>query len=143
MKKLLDLLNEIEEKETKQIDEVKIDMVDEIGKFFVVEKPKSKQDTTEDIVFESTMTYFVNQIRGGLNEKDIIGFYIKRGDANKAAKEAIKAYETNLKEMEEAMKAYQDTLKEMEDAMEAFRAAKKDIEEKKAVAKEKIQKLKQ
>ena len=127
--KLLDLLNEIEEKETKQIDEVKIDMVDEIGKFFVVEKPKSKQDTTDDLVFESTMTYFANQIRGGLNEKDIIGFYIKRGDANKAAKEAIEAYETNLKEME--------------DAMEAFRSAKKDIEEKKAAAKEKIQKLKQ
>ncbi len=127
--KLLDLLNEIEEKETKQIDEVKIDMVDEIGKFFVVEKPKSKQDTTEDIVFESTMTYFANQIRGGLNEKNIIGFYIKRGDANKAAKEAIEAYETNLKEMEEAM--------------DAFRSAKNDIKEKKAAAKEKIQKLKQ
>jgi len=129
MKKLLDLLREIEENETTQIDEVKVDMVDEIGKFFVVEKPKSKEDTTEDIVFESTMTYFANQIRGGLNEKDIIGFYIKRGDANKAAKEAIEAYETNLKEMEEAM--------------EAFRSAKKDIEEKKASAKEKIQKLKQ
>ena len=126
--KLLDLLNEIEEKETKQIDEVKIDMVDEIGKFFVVEKPKSKQDTTEDLVFESTMTYFANQIRGGLNEKDIIGFYIKRGDANRAAKEAVKAYESNLKEME--------------DAMEAFRTAKKDIKEKKAAAKEKIEKLK-
>ena len=129
MKKLLDLLREMEEKETTQIDEVKIDMVDEIGKFFVVEKPKSKEDTTEDLVFESTMTYFANQIRGGLNEKDIIGFYIKRGDANKAAKEAIEAYETNLKEMEEAM--------------EAFRSAKNDIKEKKAAAKEKIQKLKQ
>ena len=129
MKKLLDLLREMEEKETTQIDEVKIDMVDEIGKFFVVEKPKSKEDTTEDLVFESTMTYFANQIRGGLNEKDIVGFYIKRGDANKAAKEAIEAYETNLKEMEEAMNA--------------FRSAKNDIKEKKAAAKEKIQKLKQ
>lgn len=127
--KLLDLLNEIEENEATKIEEVETNMVDEIGKFFVVEKPKSKEDTTEDIVFESTMTYFANQIRGGLNEKDIIGFYIKRGDANKAAKEAIEAYETNLKEME--------------DAMEAFRSAKKDIEEKKAAAKEKIQKLKQ
>jgi len=127
--KLLELLNEIEENEATKIEEVETNMVDEIGKFFVVEKPKSKEDTTEDIVFESTMTYFANQIRGGLNEKDIIGFYIKRGDANKAAKEAIEAYETNLKEME--------------DAMEAFRSAKKDIEEKKAAAKEKIQKLKQ
>ena len=127
--KLLELLNEIEENEATKIEEVETNMVDEIGKFFVVEKPRSKEDTTEDIVFESTMTYFANQIRGGLNEKDIIGFYIKRGDANKAAKEAIEAYETNLKEMEEAM--------------EAFRSAKNDIKEKKAAAKEKIQKLKQ
>ena len=103
-------------------------MVDEIGKFFVVEKPKSKGDTTEDLVFESTLAYFANQIRGGLNEKDIIGFYIKRGDANKAAKEAIKAYESNLKEME--------------DAMNDFREAKQVINDKKAVAKEKIMKLK-
>ena len=127
--KLLDLLNEIEENEATKIEEVETNMVDEIGKFFVVEKPKSKEDTTEDIVFESTMTYFANQIRGGLNEKDIIGFYIKRGDANKAAKEAIEAYETNLKEME--------------DAMNEFREAKKVINDKKAAAKEKIQKLKQ
>jgi uncharacterized protein YcbK (DUF882 family) len=128
MKKLLDLLREMEENETTQIDEVKIDMVDEIGKFFVVEKPKSKGDTTEDLVFESTLAYFANQIRGGLNEKDIIGFYIKRGDANKAAKEAIKAYESNLKEME--------------DAMNDFREAKQVINDKKAAAKEKIMKLK-
>ena len=136
MRKLLDLLNEIEEnevlkpvKETTPIEEAATDLVDEIGKFFVVEKPKSKSDTTEDLVFESTLAYFANQIRGGLNEKDIIGFYIKRGDANRAAKEAVKAYESNLKEME--------------DAMEAFRAAKNDIKEKKAAAKEKIEKLKQ
>lgn len=129
MKKLLDLLREIEEKEMNQINEVKIDMVDEIGKFFVVEKPKSKEDTTEDIVFDSTMLKFFNQVRGGLKEENIVGFYIKQGDANKAAKEAIEAYETNLEEMK--------------DAMEAFRTAKKEIKEKKAAAKEKIQKLKQ
>ena len=128
MKKLLDLLNEIEEKQMTSIDEAETNMVDEIGKFFVVEKPKSKGDTTEDLVFESTLAYFANQIRGGLNEKDIIGFYIKRGDANKAAKEAIKAYESNLKEME--------------DAMNDFREAKQVINDKKAAAKEKIMKLK-
>jgi hypothetical protein len=129
MKKLLDLLREMEEKETTQIDEVKIDMVDEIGKFFVVEKPKSKGDTIEDLVFESTVTYFANQVRGGLDEKSVLGIYKQKSDARRAATEAIKAYETNLKEME--------------DAMEAFRGAKKDIEDKKATAKEKIQKLKQ
>ena len=129
MKKLLDLLREIEEKEINQIDEAKTDVVDEIGTFFVVEKPKSEQDTIEALVFDSTMLKFFNQVRGGLKEENIVGFYIKRGDANKAAKEAIEAYETNLKEMEEAMNA--------------FRSAKNDIKEKKAAAKEKIQKLKQ
>jgi hypothetical protein len=129
MKKFLDLLREMEEKETTQIDEVKIDMVDEIGKFFVVEKPKSKGDTIEDLVFESTVTYFANQVRGGLDEKSVLGIYKQKSDARRATTEAIKAYETNLKEME--------------DAMEAFRGAKKDIEDKKATAKEKIQKLKQ
>ena len=44
MKKLLDLLNEIEEKQMTKIDEVETSMVDEIGKFFVVEKPKSKEE---------------------------------------------------------------------------------------------------
>ena len=129
MKKLLDLLNEIEEKQMTLIDEAETNMVDEIGKFFVVEKPKSKGDTIEDLVFESTVTYFANQVRGGLDEKSVLGIYKQKSDARRAATEAIKAYETNLKEME--------------DAMEAFRGAKKDIEDKKATAKEKIQKLKQ
>jgi hypothetical protein len=129
MKKLLDLLNEIEEKQMTKIDEVETSMVDEIGKFFVVEKPKSKEDKVEDIMFESTVTYFANQVRGGLNEKDVLGIYKDKMSAKNRASEAIKEFET--------------TLKEMEDAMEAFRGAKKDIEEKKATAKEKIQKLKQ
>jgi hypothetical protein len=129
MKTLLDLLNEIEEKQMTSIDEAKTDMVDEIGKFFVVEKPKSKGDTIEDLVFESTVTYFANQVRGGLDEKSVLGIYKQKSDARRAATEAIKAYETNLKEMEEAM--------------EDFRSAKEEIEKKKATAKERIQKLKQ
>jgi hypothetical protein len=129
MKKLLDLLNEIEEKQMTSIDEAETNMVDEIGKFFVVEKPKSKGDTIEDLVFESTVTYFANQVRGGLDEKSVLGIYKQKSDARRAATEAIKAYETNLKEMEEAM--------------EDFRSAKEEIEKKKATAKERIQKLKQ
>jgi len=128
MKKLLDLLNEIEEKEMDQIGEAETSMVDEIGKFFVAEKPTSKNDTVDDLVFESTVSYFANQVRGGLDEKKVLGIYKQKSDARRAATEAIKEFET--------------TLKEMEDAMEAFRSAKKDIEEKKKSAKEKIMKLK-
>ncbi len=128
MKTLLDLLNEIEEKQMNPIDEAKTDMVDEIGKFFVVEKPKSKNDKVDDIMFESTVTYFANQVRGGLDEKTVLGIYKDKMSAKNRASEAIKEFET--------------TLKEMEDAMTEFRDAKKTIEDKKKAAKEKIMKLK-
>ena len=127
MKKLLDLLREIEEKQMTPIDEAKTDMVDEIGKFFVVEKPKSKNDKVDDIMFESTVTYFANQVRGGLDEKTVLGIYKDKMSAKNRASEAIKEFET--------------TLKEMEDAMEAFRSAKKEIEEKKKTAAEKVKSL--
>jgi hypothetical protein len=132
MKKLLDLLREMEEKQMTPIDEAKTDVVDEIGTFFIVEKPDPKykeENTVERRVTELNMLKFFNQVRGGLNEKDIVGFYIKRGDANKAAKEAIENFESDFEEMKEAM--------------EDFRSAKEEIEKKKATAKEKIQKLKQ
>jgi hypothetical protein len=102
--------------------------VDEIGKFFIVEKPDQNSEM-EDVVYETTLPEFALQIKGGLEIKNILGVYKQKSDARRAGTEALKAF--------------QDTLKEMEDAMEAFRGAKKDIEEKKAIAKEKIQKLKQ
>jgi hypothetical protein len=130
--KLITLLNEIEEKEVvgeAEFTTKSFDVKDEVGKFFVVEKPRSKNTTIEDIVFESDVFYFANQIRGGLKFENIIGLYKQKSDARREGMEALKAYETQLKEME--------------DAMEDFRTTKKDIEEKKKVAREKIEKLKQ
>ena len=131
--KLTDLLNEVEKKEkpVKEITpvvEVEGIPVDEIGKFFIVEKP-TKNSEMEDIVYELTLPEFALQIKGGLKIKNILGVYKQKSDARRAGMEA--------------MKTYQDSIKEMEDAMEAFRSAKKDIEEKKKIAKEKIQKIKQ
>ena len=129
--KLIDLLNETEEKPVKEVlpvNEAESIPVDEIGKFFIVEKP-GKDSEMEDVVYELSLPEFALQIKGGLEVKNILGVYKQKSDARRAGTEA--------------MKAYQDSLKEMEDAMEAFRGAKKDIEEKKAIAKEKIQKLKQ
>ena len=124
--KLLDLLNEIEKSEV--VKETVGIPTDEIGKFFIVEKP-TKDSEMDDVVYELDLPAFALQIKGGLDIKNILGVYKQKSDARRAGTEA--------------MKAFQDTLKEMEDAMEAFRGAKKDIEEKKAIAKEKIQKLKQ
>jgi hypothetical protein len=124
--KLIDLLNEVEkeEKTVKEATPVKEEapsVVDEIGKFFQVKKP-SKGMTKEDMVCEVT-------VFDEIKMDETKGVYKNRSEANRHATEAIKEYEMQLKEME--------------DAMEAFRGAKKDIEEKKAAAKEKIQKLKQ
>ena len=125
MKKLLDLLNEIEEKDMDQIGEAEVSVVDEIGKFFIAKKPKSKNDKIEDLVAESSVLDFASN---GFDNKTIIGIYKQKSDARRVATEAIKEYET--------------TLKEMEDAMTEFRDAKKTIEDKKKAAKEKIMKLK-
>jgi len=122
--KLTDLLNEIEEAEV--VKEAEGIPVDEIGKFFIVEKP-TKNSEMMDVVYELTLPEFALQVKGGLDVKNILGVYKQKSDANRAGTEA--------------MKAFQDSLKEMEDAMEAFRGAKKDIEEKKKAAKEKIEKL--
>jgi hypothetical protein len=133
--KLLDILNEVENEELKSkksvktdspLEEAEITAVDEIGKFFVTIKPSSKNDKIEDIVMESDVLDFASK---GLEPKTLVGIYKQKSDARRVATEAIKEYESQLKEME--------------DAMEAFRGAKKDIEDKKASAKEKIQKLKQ
>jgi len=129
--KLLDLLNEVEKeekpvKEIAPIEEAETMTVDEIGKFFVAKKPTSKNDKIEDLVVETSVLDFSSK---GLEPKKLLGIYKQKSDARRSATEAIKAYETQLKEME--------------DAMEAFRGAKKDIEDKKATAREKIQKLKQ
>lgn len=55
MRKLLDLLNEVEEKQTKKpVKEEGPSVIDEVGKFFVVKKPK-KGMTKEDMVYEATV----------------------------------------------------------------------------------------
>jgi hypothetical protein len=129
--KLLDLLNEIEKKEkpvkeVTHIEEAETTTVDEIGKFFVAKKPTSKNDKVENLVVETSVLDFASQ---GLEPKKLLGIYKDKMSAKNKASEAIKAYEVQLEEMEEAMND--------------FREAKKSIDEKKKLAKEKIQKLKQ
>ena len=101
--KLLDLLNEVEEakktvKETSPITEAEKIPVDEVGKFFVVEKPK-KNSEIEDVVWECDLPMFALQVKGGLEVKNILGVYKQKSDARKAGTEALKEYETQLKEM--------------------------------------------
>jgi len=122
--KLLDLLNEVEQKEKPTVKydakEEPTSVIDEVGKFFVVKKP-SKDSKKEGMVYEAT-------VFDEIKRDETKGVYKNKSEANRHAAEALKEYDMQLKEIE--------------DAMEAYRSAKKDIEEKKNSAKEKIQKLK-
>ena len=129
--KLLDLLNEVEKEEkaakkAAPIEEAETTTVDEIGKFFVAKKPTSKNDKVEDLVVEKSVLDFASK---GLEPKKLLGIYKDKMSAKNKASEAIKEFGVQLEEMEEAMND--------------FREAKKGIDEKKKLAKEKIQRLKQ
>lgn len=111
--KIFKLLNENELEKTDP------EVTDEIGKFFVVKKPK-KGVTKEDMVYEATVFH-------PINIDETVGIYKNKSEANRYAVEALKQYEGLMKEVEEAMNE--------------FREAKKGIGEKKKLAKEKIMKV--
>ena len=131
MKKLIDLLRENLEEETMEVKEAitkNYDVVDEVGKFFVVSKPGTKS-TKEEIMFEADPFSLAERVKNGLTYENIMGMYKNKSDASRTATEALKARDTQI-----------DELKSL---MDEFRTSKKDIDEKKARAKELIQKLKQ
>ena len=130
MKKLIDLLRENLEEETMEVKETitkDYDVVDEVGKFFVVTKPDTKS-TKEDILFDADAFKFADKIKGGLKFENVLGMFKNKSDASRTATEALKARDTQIDELKSSM--------------DEFRTSKKDIDEKKAKAKELIQKLK-
>ena len=130
MKKLIDLLRENLEEETMEVKEAitkNYDVVDEVGKFFVVSKPGTKS-TKEEIMFEADPFSLAERVKNGLTYENIMGMYKNKSDASRTATEALKARDTQIDELKSSM--------------DEFRTSKKDIDEKKARAKELIQKLK-
>ena len=131
MKKLIDLLRENLEEETMEVKEAitkNYDVVNEVGKFFVVSKPGTKS-TKEEIMFEADPFSLAERVKNGLAYENIMGMYKNKSDASRTATEALKARDTQIDELKSSM--------------DEFRISKKDIDEKKARAKELIQKLKQ
>ena len=131
MKKLIDLLRENLEEETMEVKEAitkNYDVVDEVGKFFVVTKPDTKS-TKEDILFNVDAFTFADKIKGGLKFENVLGMFKNKSDASRTATEALKARDTQIDELKTSM--------------DEFRTSKKDIDDKKAKAKELIQRLKQ
>ena len=131
MKKLIDLLRENLEEETMEVKEAitkNYDVVDEVGKFFVVSKPGTKS-TKEEIMFEADPFSLAERVKNGLTYENIMGMYKNKSDASRTATEALKARDTQIDELKTSM--------------EEFRTSKNEIANKKAKAKELIQRLKQ
>ena len=93
--------------------------VDEVGSFYVVQKPKKGQ-TKAAIVKE--MTVFDE-----IDPKSVLGVYAKSPAANKRATEAIKEMENHVKDLELSMNEFRD--------------AKNGIDEKKKRAADLIKRL--
>ena len=131
MKKLIDLLRENLEEETMEVKEAitkDYDVVDEVGKFFVVIKPDTKS-TKEKIMFEADAFKFADKIKGGLKFENVLGMFKNKSDASRTATEALKARDTQIDELKSSM--------------EEFRTSKNEIANKKAKAQELIKKLQQ
>jgi hypothetical protein len=131
MKKLIDLLRENLEEETMEIKEIitkNYEVVDEVGKFFVVSKPGTKSKK-EEILFEADPFSLAERIKNGLTYENIMGMYKNKSDASRTATEALKERDIRIDELKSSM--------------DDFREAKKGIDEKKNKAQELIKKLKQ
>jgi hypothetical protein len=131
MKKLIDLLRENLEEETMEVKEAitkNYDVVDEVGKFFVVTKPDTKSNK-EKIMFEADAFKFADKIKGGLKFENVLGMYKNKAEANKAAAVALKERDTQIEELKTSMND--------------FRTTRDDIKTKKEKAQELIKKLQQ
>ena len=126
MKKLIDLLRENLEEETIETKEITVkdyDVVDEVGKFFVVSKPGTKS-TKEEIMFEADLFSLAEKIKNGLTYENIMGMYKNKSDAGRTATMVLKERDMQIDELKSSM--------------DEFRTSKKDIDEKKTRARDLI-----
>jgi vacuolar-type H+-ATPase subunit I/STV1 len=109
------------------------DVEDEVGSFYIVEKPGTKS-TVEDIVVEcSDIAYFANQVRGGLKLEDIKGVFVKEAKAKKLANKLIKERDDKREEVKKAAEAYKkmkdETLAKVQEYMKNKKATKDVVDE--------------
>lgn len=133
---LKQLIREAIEEVKPKVEEAKEDFapeVDEIGSFWVVEKP-STSATLDDICFEcENIAYLINQVRGGLSEKDIKGVFFKEAKAKKLAEKLLADRDKKKDEVKQAAEAYkkmkEETLAKVQEYMKNKKATKEVVDE--------------
>ncbi len=84
----LNQLRQLIKEELEAIQQEEYTPVDEVGKFFVVKKPKGKM-TKEDMVYEAT-------VFDEIKMDETKGVYKNKSEANRHATEVLKEYEMQL-----------------------------------------------
>jgi len=112
---------------------------DEVGAFWVVEKP-SISSTIDDICFEcENVAYFANQVKGGLDPANVKGIFTKEAKAKKLAEKLIADLDKKKTEVKAAAEAYkkmkEETLAKVSEYMKNKKATKDVVDELKDVAK--------
>jgi vacuolar-type H+-ATPase subunit I/STV1 len=106
---------------------------DEVGEFWVVEKP-STSTTLDDICFKcENVMYFARQVVGGLKPEDIKGVFINENKAKKLAEKLLKERDKKKDEVKKATEAYkkmkEETLAKVQEYMKNKKATKDVVDE--------------
>ena len=112
---------------------------DEVGAFWVVEKP-STSATLDDICFEcENVAYFARQVVGGLKPEDVKGIFTKEAKAKKLAEKLLAERDKKKDEVKTAAEAYkkmkEETLAKVQEYMKNKKATKDVVDELKDVTK--------
>jgi hypothetical protein len=107
--------------------------VDEVGSFWVVEKP-STNSSLNDICFEcKNVAYLINQVRGGLDEKNIVGLFTKEAKAKKKAEKLLADLDKKKNEVKAAAETYkkmkEETLAKVQEYIKNKKATKGVVDE--------------
>jgi hypothetical protein len=113
---------------------------DEVGEFWVVEKP-STEATLADICFKcENVMYFARQIIANLKPEDIKGVFVKEAKAKKLAEKLLAERDKKKNEVRQAAEAYkkmkEETLAKVQEYMKNKKATKDVVGELKDVTKD-------
>lgn len=119
--------------EEDQLNEAFAPEADEVGAFWVVEKPTTSS-TLDDICFEcENVMYFARQVVGGLKSEDIKGIFTKEAKAKKLAEKLLAERDKKKDEVKKQAEAYrkmkEETLSKVQEYMKTKGKTKEVVDE--------------
>ena len=122
-----------EQVEEELINEAFAPETDEVGEFWIVEKP-STNSTLDDVCFKcDNVMAFARQVTGGLKAEDIKGIFKNEAKAKKLAEKLLTERDKKKDEVKQAAEAYkkmkEETLAKVQEYMKNKKATKAVVDE--------------